>query len=378
LIQNDSTKAAFYVEIDSIPSLTGTDIYIYYNNSQANTTSNGTATFDWYDPIDDISTTSVDTAGGNGGINFVSDTSICKHNSACFNNDDADDNYKTEMQNDMSFDVDNYITEGWLYIGPDESGNEEFGPGIQVAASAGSNTGYTAIIDERSDTSPQVRRDTSNNQRTDGDYQVSLETWYLVNIYRDDNTNVKSELYTESQVYGTQPQTTTSRPDTLRNSGYTGFFVYSYDNSYVDAIWTRKRTEDTPTYGEWGQEEIGGPSIQNPNINASTINRNDNIEISANITSNKAVDTVWLTMTLPNSTSQNLSMDNISSLYTLTYQSLEIGEYSAVIYANDTDGITTNSPTLSWTTYGFANLTESNLTSINIFQGDITNMLCIS
>jgi hypothetical protein len=253
-IQNDSTRAAFFVEIDSIPATGGADIYIYYNNSEANSSSNGSATFDEFESWDDAASSSIDTAGSPG-IIFTNISSTVKEGAGAVRTNGGGDAYKTQMQNDNSYDLDDYIAEGWLLIGSGAGGNDRFGPGIHVAGTGGANTGYEAIIDSRSAQSPQVRRDTSNSLRTDGNYQVVDDTWYLVNIYRDDGTDITAELWTEAQVYGTSPQTTTVRVDGTYGSGFTGVFTYSDTFATLDASWVRKRTENEPVFDVWGTEE---------------------------------------------------------------------------------------------------------------------------
>jgi len=266
--KTDSDKAAFYVEIDNIPSSGGVDVYVYYGKSATATTSSGANTFpafeDW-----ESTPYSIDT-DGTAGITFAEETVVVKEGSKSVVSNNATLAYRIEMQNDTQFDIDDYITEGWLYIGPGTGTNENFGPGIAIACATGTNNGYEAMIDERSAESPQIRENTDNTGRTNGTYQVADETWYLVNIYRDGGTDVKAEIYTEADAYDVTPTSTTTRAaETTYNTGYTGVFVYATVNSYIDAIWTRKRTEDEPAYGSWESEEEYQSDLS-INVNEST------------------------------------------------------------------------------------------------------------
>lgn len=255
--KTDSDKAVFYVEFDSIDASAGFSGYIYYGNSGASTTSNGTNTFNHFEDFEGTPYL-FDTAGSSG-ITFAEETTEVKEGSKSAVTNNGSLGYRISMQNDTSYDIDDYILEGWLLIGPDAGTSENFGPGLHVAGSSGSNNGYQAIIDERSAQSPQIRENTSSTGRTNGSYQVADETWYLLNIYRDNGSDVKSEIYTEAATYTITPTSTTTRSsETTYNSGYTGVFSYSTTNSYFDATWVRKRTENEPAYGTWGSEEESG------------------------------------------------------------------------------------------------------------------------
>jgi hypothetical protein len=254
--QTNSSQAAIFVEVDSIPASGGADIYIYYNATGVSSASSGSATFDEFESWDNAASSSIDTAGGNGGINFVAASNIKEGSGAARTDDGSTDTYRTEMQNDNTYDVDDYIVEGWLYIDSAAGGDDRFGPGIHAAGAPGSLGGYQAIIDARSAQSPQIRVNTSNSGRTNGNFQVNQGEWYLVNIFRSGGSNVQAELWTEAQVYGDTPQTTSTRgSDTGHNSGYTGVFTYSSDAAHVDASWVRKRTDDEPLFDTWGKEE---------------------------------------------------------------------------------------------------------------------------
>ncbi len=261
LQKTDSDKATFFVEINSIPASGGTDVYIYYGNVAASTTSNGSATFDHFEDFDDSSWL-FDTAGS-AGVTFVASTTSCKEGGGCGDVNNPSMAYRTQMQNTTDFDVDEYIEEGWLRIESGATGNDQFGPGLHMAGAASSLNGYQAIIDYRSAESPQIREDTSNTGRTNGAYQIALNTWYLINLYRDNGSDIKSELFTEGAAYTNTPTTTTVRSsETTRNTGRHGVFAYSTAYSNFDAIWIRNRTEDEPTFGFWSLEEEVAPIIE--------------------------------------------------------------------------------------------------------------------
>ncbi|MCL5876983.1 MAG: DUF2341 domain-containing protein [Candidatus Bathyarchaeota archaeon] len=47
--KSDQNNAVFWVEVDSIPSSSSTNIYVYYGNTNASTLSNGANTWDFFD-----------------------------------------------------------------------------------------------------------------------------------------------------------------------------------------------------------------------------------------------------------------------------------------------------------------------------------------
>jgi outer membrane protein assembly factor BamB len=90
------------------------------------------------------------------------------------------------------------------------------------------------------------------------------------------------------------------------------------------------------------------PSVTNITPVAGTnFTANSAVEITANVTDNVAVDTVFANITLPNSTSQMLQMFNSSgSIYNVTFSNTTLlDRYNVTIIANDTAGAVNDTET---------------------------------
>lgn len=284
LQKTDSDKAVFFVEIGTIPSSGGTDIYVYYGNSGASTTSSGSSTFDSFEDFENIGSQIFDDAGGTG-ISLGANTTDEKEGSQCAQNDTAGNAHKVQLQNDNSWDPDDYYIEGWLRLSATATGNDRLGPGLTVCGTAGSNNGYQIILDGRGAVSPQIRENTSYSGRTDGSYNVSQGTWYLFSVYRIDSSgDLKAEIWTEAAVYGTSATSTTTRSsEDSHSTGRHGVYTYGATYQRWDAIWVRKRADDEPAYGSWGSEETE-PSSDVDVSSSETITLTESSPVVRNLT----------------------------------------------------------------------------------------------
>lgn len=254
--KTDSDKAVFFVELDTVNSSIGFDGYIYYGNVSATQTSSGSNTFNSFEDFENIGSQIFDDAGSTG-ITLGASTTEEKEGSQCAKNDTAGNAHKVQLQNDNNWDPDNYYIEGWLRLNSGAGGNDRLGPGLTICGTAGTNNGYQIILDGRSSVSPQIRENTDYSSRNDGNFQISQGTWYILSVYRIDSSgDLKAELWTESQFYGTSPQTTTTRSaEDSHSTGKHGVYTYGATYQRWDAIWVRKRADDEPAWNTWGSEE---------------------------------------------------------------------------------------------------------------------------
>ncbi|MBU0757769.1 MAG: hypothetical protein KKF44_06885 [Nanoarchaeota archaeon] len=105
--------------------------------------------------------------------------------------------------------------------------------------------------------------------------------------------------------------------------------------------------------------DVTYPVIADDHINLTKIYRNQSVNITAWITDNIALDSVWLNVTLPDSSTTIAFMGNISSDYSVTYSYTPlIGLYNATIFANDTsDNVQESAVVLQFEVFGFSNVT---------------------
>ena len=124
--------------------------------------------------------------------------------------------------------------------------------------------------------------------------------------------------------------------------------------------------------------DFTAPSISNEQIVPSSMNRNDAGQISADVTDNEAVESVWARVGIPNGTLENASMPFISgTLYRVNYQSTEIGEYNATVFANDTSGNENSGSTLvTWDVFGRANVNLDSPSGGSFALGSIISTQC--
>jgi hypothetical protein len=242
-------KALFWVKIDSLPaSSNDTDIYAYYGNASANSLSNGNNTFVHFEGFEDEFPSSFDTAGA-ADITLNRTDIFKKEGSYGAENSTDSHTFRVKMQNVTDYGINQYRFEGWAQTkGPGTETNSRLGPGLNIGGSAGTNNGYQIILDNRTAVSPQIRVNTDNNTRSDGNFQTAQGTWYFLSAYRDNNNALKAELWTEAQMYGTSPQTTTTRNnETTHSTGKHGLFTFGANNQAWDGVRIRKFAQIEPS-----------------------------------------------------------------------------------------------------------------------------------
>ena len=250
--KKDSDKAVFYVEIDSIPSSWGVDIYVYYWKTWATTTSNGANTFDMFE---DFETWNVFDTAGAAAITLADESTTVKEWSTAKKNSTDSQAHKVMLDNSANYDVDDYVLEWRCRIVSWWWTNENLWPGLVVCWSDSTNNWYVFLLDQRSSVSPQIREDTDYSSRTDWSAATSLDTWYLLSWYRA-WTTFKAELRTEAAVYSLTPTSTTNRTsETTYESGRVWIYTYNTNHSIWDAARVRKRTANEPAYWSWWSEE---------------------------------------------------------------------------------------------------------------------------
>jgi hypothetical protein len=327
LEEYNSTDASFWVEIDSIPASPNQKlIYIYYGNSTAQSKSNGTETFIEFEGFEH-SSYEFDTGSITLGRN--SETSVSGSYSG--NASETSGTYRALYKSGSNYDVDDYIFEFQGYWISNLGGNSDFLGGLQIATQASETDGYQTIIDAREARSPQIREDHSWNGREDGNYQISLQNWYFVKFFRENN-DLKAFLY-EDSISMSQLGSANMVSETTYQSGEFGLFCYACNNIRWDNVRVRKRADPEPLHGIWGQEEEQPPSltidILYPKNKSYSFFIN---ELNYTIINESALDSCWWTN---NSGKTNHTIncgENITEI-----NSTE-GSNTWIVYANDTIG----------------------------------------
>jgi len=251
-------KSLFWIKCPWISSTTGFDLYVYYGNNSASVSSNGSNTFTWFEDFES-GLGSLDTAGATNCTATQTD-SQSQQGTYSISSTNASQGHSVRLQNDTQYSPDDYTFDCWLRTKSGWTDNDGLGPGMNICGTAGTNNGYQLIHDPRDADSPQIREGTDYSSRTDGDYQVSNDTWYFYTGYRS-GSDLKVELWTSGQLYGSNPQTTTTRAsETSISTGYHGIYCYGIGGyHYWDAYRIKLYTEDEPIHGLWSnEEEYGG------------------------------------------------------------------------------------------------------------------------
>ena len=246
---DSSNLGLFWVKIPSIPATPGdVDIFLYYGNSSASTTSNPQNTYVEFEgfestpfSLDTGSMTLIQNADGLTGSHGA-------------RTDESSDSHRVIYQNVTDYDLRDYFIElaaKW----PTNSGNNNRNlvGGILAAGQNSGNDGYQIILDPRGSDSVQIRRDTNFNTRTNGNFSAVVNTWYLLKAYMTDASTLRAELW--SQYGDVNHGTTTRSSDTPYTTGRHGLYSFTQDNNSFDNLRVRPRPGVDPTVGAWGAEE---------------------------------------------------------------------------------------------------------------------------
>ncbi|MBR9692478.1 DUF2341 domain-containing protein, partial [Candidatus Woesearchaeota archaeon] len=105
------------------------------------------------------------------------------------------------------------------------------------------------------------------------------------------------------------------------------------------------------------------PNVTSLNANPATVEFGGNVNVSADVVDNTAVDTVLIEIEEPDSTKTNYTTTNTSSVHwNDTFTPTQLGTHTFKIYANDTNGWTNNSET---NTFSVQDTTKPSVSSLN-------------
>jgi hypothetical protein len=119
---------------------------------------------------------------------------------------------------------------------------------------------------------------------------------------------------------------------------------------------------DTQGAAAWTSNEtllvrdVTSPNVVSTNVEPLFLNRNETVNITAEITDNFGVNSSWAFVR--NGGEENRSMDYMGGdIYNLTYKCTEIGDYNVTVYANDSYNNLNNGTIFSWQVFGWSNVT---------------------
>ncbi|MFX1486991.1 MAG: DUF2341 domain-containing protein [Promethearchaeota archaeon] len=257
--KTDSDKAVFWVEVADDLSTSDATIYTYYGNPAASTTSNGDATFVFFDSYDD---NSLDASKWNWQLdnNNASAVHLAEQNQRMESWKDAGSgvsaaNYR---ESDDSWPLER-IVEFELYVDYDRTSIGGYAHQWQVwiqdndnklSCTQGSyNSTHFRIILEK----------VEGGLHTPGDWaHFSWDTWYYVRT-RIDSTSIVLEVFSggfdetiEHVQYLSHTRTGYGRFHNSICSGSSATDGFGY---FDDDFRVRKYTYPEPTHGSWGNEE---------------------------------------------------------------------------------------------------------------------------
>ncbi|NCN98612.1 hypothetical protein COY00_00630 [Candidatus Pacearchaeota archaeon CG_4_10_14_0_2_um_filter_35_33] len=313
----NSTSVTAWVEVDSLKASDNTTIYMYYNNANVNTTSNGTATFLLFDDFDDgtIDTniwTEIDQAGGD---------EITEHDGSLWFARDTNDVWDKAVYSDNSFTRSNLSFEFDYWWRSNNAvwdalmmGWKDDGTGVSYAnfvyayynnGGSGSDTSITQIVYEDANLRGNLAGHTWDVNES---YDVRIQMKSAGGAFYDYSTNNGSSwtnAYDSS--YSTESTLHVGWPF------YSG--THEFDNARVRQWMTN---EPTISFGSEEQADITPPiiTLNEPvseyNTSSQTINFNFTAieDFTGDINCSLYIDSTYQT---ENATTQNNTLTNLQA-----------------------------------------------------------------
>jgi hypothetical protein len=247
---NGATDAVFWINTPFLENNTATTHFIYYGNTEANSVSNASATFFFYEDFE----TGDQFDDGDLVLNRQSSVVYAGSFAANGSGTESYDSIGVgglQSGRDKVFEV--YVQS---YDGGQSQATSLAGPffGRPVASSA--TDGYALILDERDQS--DIREPSSNSgSAVSGTYQPAFDTWYRIEGIWESNDDITFNLYT---VAGGLLDTIT-KTDNSFTDGEFGLTAWGY--AYFDNYMIRSYTATTPTVQFFGSgpgegSELGG------------------------------------------------------------------------------------------------------------------------
>ena len=308
-------NSTIWVKVNLSASST-TTIYMYYGNSDATTTANGTAVFDFFDDFEGIS---LDTSKWTqtGGTAQVSNSILS------FTSGEAGTWYKIYSNTEFTYPN---ILKSLFKI--DDANPGTAGHGKHLGFEDASTDDKAVFVWHSGDGAykTQTTNGESNNEQT---LSVSLADWSVGEIFW--NTS-----YTEFWVNGT-PRNNHTAVSTLPDEPISVLFTTAGDGYiYVDWVLVRQYANPEPTYS------IGSEEIRNlpPEINftspSNTTYYTLAIPINVSITDDSSTEFYVKIQADGTTIYENSSYEN-GTLISMTHNFTSGGQHYIYVFANDTD-----------------------------------------
>ena len=257
--KTDSDKATFWVEIADDLSSSDATIYVYYGNLAASTTSDGDATFLFFDSYDD---NSLDVSKWNWQLdsNNASNVHLAEKNQRMESWKDVGSgvsgaNYR---ESDDSWPLER-IVEFELYVDYDQTSTGGYAHAWTVWQQDDNNKLSCTHASYNSTHFRIILEKVEGGSHTPGEWgYFSWDTWYYVRT-RIDSTSIVLEIFSggfdetiEHVAYLSHTRTGNGR---LHNRIASSSLMSSGFGYFDDDFRIRKYTYPEPSYGGWGSEE---------------------------------------------------------------------------------------------------------------------------
>jgi len=237
--KTDSSNASFWIKIPTINQTTGAEIYIYYGNNTASTTSNGDNAFllweDFEEATNIFDTHSTGTVGRDSNNPKEGDYAGIP----------AAASYNCHWNSTYTYNREEYYIEAWM-----KWVDTTIPIGLHFQGQNSGTDGYQIIVEGRSADNPEIRRDIYSGDSTKGTYLPTQDVYYFYRGWMTSST-VEARLFDDSYETNQYGGNTSRIDNTYTGAGYVGVFNYNNQEGYVDAWRIRARSSPEPQHSTW-------------------------------------------------------------------------------------------------------------------------------
>ena len=236
------TEAIFWVEVASIAgSPTTTDIYVYYGNAGASTTSDGDNTFQLFD---DFPGSSLDTTTK---WSIGTGTPAVSGGTLTLNDDEI---YSQSTFTDLAF---------YYYAQADAESCVSFMRADAANPDFAHAYGFHGFYDDNG-WAHCIAKDDSDE--ADSASVLTENTYYYWRCFVEGSSSVALEFYRDTALDTNDTSITHTDSSSVKTSGHLGMRAWSSNReSDWDWIFGRKYCDPEPTYTSWGSEETETPAV---------------------------------------------------------------------------------------------------------------------
>ncbi len=241
--KTDSTKASFWIKLPELNETNGEDIYIYYGNAGASTTSNGDNAFLLWEDFEAV--TNIFDTHSSGSVGR--DGSNAKEGS--YAGIPAAASYNCHWNSTYTYSRESYYIEAWM-----KWVDSTIPIGLHFQGQDSGTDGYQIIVEGRTADNPEIRRNINSGDATKGTYLPTQDVYYFYRGWMT-STTIEARLFDDTYETNQYGGNTSRTDNTYTGTGYVGVFNYNNQEGYVDAWRIRARANPEPSDGTWYTEE---------------------------------------------------------------------------------------------------------------------------